>query len=35
MSNHSHSVWRDFRKDFGLDVLAAHDRMFDHRVAAD
>lgn len=34
-SNHSHSVWRDFREDFGLDVLAAHHRLFDHRVKAD
>ena len=25
-SNHSHSVWRDFRGDFGRDVLAAHFR---------
>lgn len=23
-NNHSHSVWRDFRGDFGLDVLALH-----------
>jgi hypothetical protein len=23
-SNHSHSVWRDFHGDFGLDVLALH-----------
>ncbi len=23
-SNHSHSVWRDFRGDFGYDVLGAH-----------
>ncbi|MFN0169156.1 MAG: DUF3500 domain-containing protein [Bryobacteraceae bacterium] len=29
-SNHSHSVWRDFRNDFGLDVLALHRRMFPH-----
>lgn len=34
-SNHSHSVWRDFREDFGLDVLAAHHRLFNHRVKAD
>jgi hypothetical protein len=33
MSNHSHSVWRDFRGDFGLDVLALHYRA-DHRVLA-
>jgi len=30
-SNHSHSVWRDWKKDFGSDVLSAHHRMFDHR----
>jgi len=30
-SNHSHSVWRDWKGDFGLDVLAMHHRMFDHR----
>jgi hypothetical protein len=28
-SNHSHSVWRDFHGDFGLDALALHYRM-DH-----
>ena len=30
-SNHSHSVWREFENDFGLDVLALHHRRFDHR----
>jgi len=30
-SNHSHSVWRDFQADFGLDVLALHHRLYDHR----
>lgn len=30
-SNHSHSVWRDWQGDFGLDVLARHHRIFDHR----
>ncbi len=30
-SNHSHSVWRDWRGDFGFDVLSSHHRMFDHR----
>ncbi len=30
-SNHSHSVWRDWKGDFGLDVLAMHHRLFDHR----
>jgi hypothetical protein len=32
MSNHSHSVWRDFRGDFGLDVLAMHYRTDHHPV---
>lgn len=27
-SNHSHSVWRDFSGDFGLDLLAFHRRTF-------
>ena len=31
LSNHSHSVWRDFQNDYGLDVLALHHRQFDHR----
>lgn len=30
LSNHSHSVWRDFNGDFGLDVLALHHRLYDH-----
>jgi hypothetical protein len=30
LSNHSHSVWRDFNGDFGLDVLAMHHRLYDH-----
>jgi hypothetical protein len=29
-NNHSHSVWRDFNGDFGLDVLALHHRRYDH-----
>jgi hypothetical protein len=29
-NNHSHSVWRDFQGDFGLDVLAAHYRAVPH-----
>jgi hypothetical protein len=29
-SNHSHSVWRDFQGDFGLDVLGLHHQMFPH-----
>ena len=32
-SNHSHSVWRDFNSDFGLDALALHYRT-DHVSAA-
>ncbi len=28
--NHSHSVWRDWEGDFGLDVLAAHHRSIEH-----
>jgi hypothetical protein len=31
-SNHSHSVWREFHGDFGLDALALHYRM-DHGAA--
>ena len=31
-SNHSHSVWRDFEGDFGLDVLALHHRQYDHGI---
>jgi hypothetical protein len=30
VSNHSHSVWREFEGDYGLDVLAMHHRRFDH-----
>jgi len=29
-ANHVHSVWRDFRGDFGRDLLAAHYRQFRH-----
>ena len=29
-SNHSHSVWRDFHGDFGLDLLALHYRQYKH-----
>ena len=29
-SNHSHSVWREYDGDYGLDVLAMHHRRFDH-----
>jgi len=32
-SNHSHSVWRDFHGDFGLDALALHYRT-DHSSSA-
>ena len=30
--NHSHSVWRDWEGDFGLDVLAAHHRNSEHKM---
>ena len=30
ISNHSHSVWRDFENDYGLDVLAQHHKIYDH-----
>ncbi len=33
-ANHSHSVWRDWKGDFGLDVLSLHHRMFDHGMTA-
>ena len=29
-ANHIHSVWRDFKGDFGRDLLAAHYRQFRH-----
>ena len=29
-ANHVHSVWRDFRGDFGRDLLAMHYRRFQH-----
>ncbi|MFN7923343.1 MAG: DUF3500 domain-containing protein [Bryobacteraceae bacterium] len=32
-SNHSHSVWRDWNGDFGLDVMSMHHRAFDHAAA--
>lgn len=32
-SNHIHSVWRDYRGDFGLDVLSAHYQRFHQRAA--
>lgn len=31
-ANHVHSVWRDFKGDFGMDLLAMHYQSF-HRVA--
>ena len=31
-ANHVHSVWRDFRGDFGRDLLAEHYESFDHGV---
>ena len=29
-ANHAHSVWRDFKGDFGRDLLAAHYQRFRH-----
>ena len=29
-NNHSHTVWRDPKSDFGLDVFALHHRLYDH-----
>jgi hypothetical protein len=31
--NHIHSVWRDFKGDFGMDLLAMHYQAYPHRVA--
>lgn len=33
-ANHVHSVWRDFKGDFGMDLLAMHYQAVPHRVAA-
>jgi hypothetical protein len=33
-ANHVHCVWRDFKGDFGMDLLAMHYRTTPHRVAA-
>ena len=32
-ANHIHSVWRDFKGDFGFDLLAAHYQAYPHRTA--
>jgi hypothetical protein len=32
-NNHSHTVWRDLKSDFGFDVFAFHHRMYDHGIA--
>jgi len=29
-ANHIHSVWRDFKGDFGVDLLALHYNTADH-----
>ena len=29
-ANHVHSVWRDFKGDFGQDMLAEHYQRFKH-----
>lgn len=33
-ANHVHAVWRDFKGDFGMDMLAMHYQASPHRVAA-
>jgi hypothetical protein len=33
-ANHVHAVWRDFKGDFGMDLLAMHYQASPHRVAA-
>lgn len=33
-ANHVHSVWRDFKGDFGADLLAMHYQQSPHRIAA-
>ena len=32
-ANHVHSVWRDFKGDFGRDLLAAHYQGYRHDLA--
>jgi hypothetical protein len=32
-ANHVHAVWRDFKGDFGRDVLAMHYRLYPHAIA--
>jgi len=32
-NNHSHTVWRDWEGDFGLDMLALHHQLYDHQLA--
>ena len=34
-NNHSHTVWREFKGDFGRDLLAAHYRLDDHGLSRD
>jgi len=33
-ANHIHAVWRDFKGDFGMDLLAMHYQASPHKVAA-
>jgi hypothetical protein len=33
-ANHPHSVWRDFKGDWGMDLLAMHYQTSPHRIAA-
>jgi hypothetical protein len=32
-ANHVHEVWRDFKGDWGMDLLAMHYQAFPHKVA--
>ena len=34
-NNHSHTVWREFKGDFGRDLLAAHYQLDDHGLGLD
>jgi hypothetical protein len=33
-ANHVHSVWRDFKGDFGMDLLALHYQASPHKFVA-
>ncbi len=32
-NNHVHAVWRDFKGDFGMDLLAMHHQAYPHKIA--